>query len=85
LGFLANGYTVTELQVPATMPGQVALRHAEVKVAKGTASLVFPARGGVSIDVEHSLRPDHFRAGRRLAARARSVLAHRPFKSEFWR
>jgi hypothetical protein len=85
LGFLANGYTISELQVPATMPGQVALRHAEVKVAKGTANLLFPARGGVSIDVDRSIRSERFHTDRRLAVRARSVFSNRPLKSEFWR
>lgn len=84
LGFLAKGYPVTQLQVPATMPGQVALRHADVKVAQGTASLVFPARGGVSIDVERSMRSTRFRFDKRLGARANAVVADRPAKSKFW-
>jgi hypothetical protein len=83
LGFLAKGYPVTALQVPATMPGQVALRHADVKVAQGTASLVFPARGGVSIDVERSMRSTRFRFDKRLGARANAAVTDRPAKSKF--
>jgi hypothetical protein len=85
LGFLARGYAATELRVPATMPGQVALRHAEVKVAQGAARLVFPARGGVSIDVDRSVRSDHFRFEPRLGARAKRASAERPIDARFWR
>ncbi len=58
MGYLRRGYPVNQLNVPGTMPGQVALRHAEVKIAAGLASLVFPARGGVSIDVAPRLARD---------------------------
>jgi hypothetical protein len=85
LGFLAKGYTVAELNVPATMPGQVALRHAEVKVAQGTASLVFPARGGVSIDVERSIESAGWRVDAGLAARSRTVRSGPPPRTRFWR
>ena len=85
MGFLGKGYPVAELKVPATMPGQVALRHAEVKVAQGTASLVFPARGGVSIDVDRTVSPEHFRVDPRLAIRVRVACGGRPLDSRFWR
>lgn len=85
LAFLGQRYPIAELQVPGTMPGQVALRHAEVKIAQGLVSLVFPARGGVSIDLERSLRADHFRYDPRLQARARKVSVDRPTDPKFWR
>jgi hypothetical protein len=70
MDYLRRGYAVGQLNVPGTMPGQVALRHAEVKIAAGLASLVFPARGGVSINVTPRLtgeRTDKLRIQREAA------------------
>jgi hypothetical protein len=85
LGYLAKEYAITELQVPATMPGQVALRHAEVKVAQGTASLVFPARGGVAIDVQPSIASARWRTDPVLSARSCVVRTARPPRTHYWR
>ncbi len=85
LNFLRQPYPVAELQVPATMQGQVALRHAEVKISQGLASLVFPARGGVSIDVERSLRSTPFLPDAQLQARAKRAISERPRPQKFWR
>src|SRR5262249_48665651 len=50
--FLRQGLAVRDVATSPTMPGLVAVRHAEVKV-KGNqlADVVFPAWGGVSIDL----------------------------------
>jgi hypothetical protein len=51
LGFLARGFPVNKIDVPPTMPGQVSVLHAEVKLAKGLATLVMPARSRISMEV----------------------------------
>jgi hypothetical protein len=79
LGYLRNDYSVNTLQVPATMPGQIGMRHAEVKTAQGLASLVHTARGGVSIDVEPKLTPT---TG--LIYRHQSATMRRPSEGRFW-
>jgi hypothetical protein len=82
--YLSRGYPVAELQVPSTMPGQIALRHAEVKTQQGQALLVLPARGGVSIDVQPALRPVHTTRGRAFLQQLHRIAVDRPVGKRFW-
>jgi hypothetical protein len=84
LGFLARGYSVADIGVPAVMPGQVALRHAEVRTAAGLASLVLPARGGVCIDVRPALCGSRSARRADLRDRAQWARATRPDDHRFW-
>ena len=84
LGFLRQGFPVSELNVPGTKPGQIALRHAEVKTKQGLASLAFPARGGVSMDVRpmpHLARAQHHK---QLERRAQNTIVRPPAPGRFW-
>ncbi len=85
LRLLRDGVRIAELDVPATMPGQVAVRHAEIKVDQGVAALLFPARGGVSIDGDHWFRTAPFRIAASLESRRRTVQADGPPPRRFWR
>ena len=82
---LRGGYTVRELDVPTTMPGQVVVRHAEIQTAQGVAAVLFPARGGVTIDAERLLRSHQFRIAAELADRNGRALAAGPAPARFWR
>jgi hypothetical protein len=84
MGFLLRGYGVGEMQVPSTMPGQIGLRHAEVKSAQGLASLVLPARGGVSMDVNLKLSPQRALGQSSLKDQFQRVSAMRPVDRRFW-
>ena len=83
---LRQGVPIRELPVPATMPGVIAVRHAEVKTGQGTAAVTFPARGGVSIDVTDSVQLERSRLDASLGLRLSDVLSVRPRRpGEWWR
>jgi hypothetical protein len=81
LGYLKSDYPVAAVQVPNVMPGQIGLRHAEVRLAQGVASLVLPARGGVSMDVTPVLA---LNSDSGLVARRRAAVTGAPANGRFW-
>lgn len=84
LGYLVRGYALPEITVSATMAGQIALRHADVKTAQGLASLVLPARGGVSINVNPRLYRARAIGHTHLEQRLRVASSRIPPGSRFW-
>jgi hypothetical protein len=85
LRFLHRGYPVRELDVPATMPGQVAVRHAEIRVAEGVLRVVFPTRGGVTIDAGRMLQGKNIQTAHAMADHRLRAIKDRPAGGRFWR
>jgi hypothetical protein len=81
LGYLARAYPVVEHKVPSTMPGQIGLRHAEVRSAQGLASLVLPARGGITIDLDPRIQSS---SRQKLTRRSDRSRWDRPRAGQFW-
>jgi hypothetical protein len=74
------------IQVAGTMPGLVAVRHDELRTAQGVANLVFPAWGGVSIDLDRCAVGERWVIDRTLDRRVGAALVTRPTTpSRWWR
>jgi hypothetical protein len=82
--FLVQGYPIAPVQVFRTMPGVVAVRHAQVPTEQGMANVVLPAWGGVSMDMEPCLRHARFPLERSLGLRWQAAAADRPGGSRWF-
>ena len=83
LGFVRSGFPVQRVPTPRTMPGLVAVRHGQIQTPQGIADLVFPARGGVAMDLAKHFELDRWRLDPGLRRRHQAVLAARPARQDY--
>ncbi len=82
--FLERGYPVADVPVERTKPGLITLKHGTAKTPRGQYDLVFPAWGGVAIDVDQAVRPERLRVSLPLGSLAARARAARPTRAGAW-